>query len=68
MDARLYPCPEEEAIIMIPAIIIELAELERINGWKIAETALLSRTGRIGYGFLVSSFELKDVSYPTTRN
>jgi hypothetical protein len=32
MYARLYPCPEEEAIIMIPAIIIELAELERING------------------------------------
>jgi hypothetical protein len=42
MYARLYPCPEEEAIIMIPAIIIILAELERINGWKLAETALLS--------------------------
>ena len=43
MDARLYPCPEEEAIIMIPAIIIILAELERINGGKLAESGLLSR-------------------------
>lgn len=31
---------------MIPAIIIELAELERINGWKLAESALLSRVWR----------------------
>lgn len=43
IDARVYPCPEEEAIIMIPAIIMYWAMLERINGWKIAETVLLSR-------------------------
>ncbi len=48
MDARLYPCPEEEAIIMIPAIIIELAELERINGGKFAELSLLSRMAKNG--------------------
>jgi hypothetical protein len=33
---RVYPCPEEELIIMIPAIIIAWTELERINWWKLA--------------------------------
>ncbi len=31
---------------MIPAIIMYWAMLERINGWKIAETGLLSRMAR----------------------
>jgi hypothetical protein len=43
MCARAYPCPEEEAIIMIPAIIMYWAKLERINAGKVAETRLLSR-------------------------
>jgi len=33
---RVYPCPEEELIIMIPAIIIAWTELEHINGLKVA--------------------------------
>jgi len=36
---------------MIPAIIMYWAELERINGWKIAETRLLSRLGKMVSGF-----------------